>query len=320
MGRERKYESVLSWADEVEKEEEDALKQKLNPFGSARPREVVLQERGVDWRKLDLDLQQTSNLRNRARNEKKSKENIPAPNARANAKKQCEVPWVPLVSQSQIPVIFSPPLRYPHQNPCPRFVEESSICYNLYGSDNWQQNFQCKNGLENENENACNKRRLRTAHRLDPISHNIHPRLDLQMVEFEELGLPSEAPRNGKRFRKPAICKNQQDRSSAYERRAPLLRQDDYGRQDRIDYQGVNDSRMERTLSAEFEREIIGLENERQKVGGMVTGPFTAAAGNGRRVGATQNMKMNIASCGVNRRRRGIELGSNKSGNHRKRT
>ena len=68
MGRESKYESVLSWADEVEKEEEEAeaqvhLKQKLNPVGSARTENLVLQERGVDWRKLDLDLQQTSNLR-----------------------------------------------------------------------------------------------------------------------------------------------------------------------------------------------------------------------------------------------------------------
>ncbi|KAE8009398.1 hypothetical protein FH972_005836 [Carpinus fangiana] len=77
---------------------------------------------------------------------------------------------------------------------------------------------------------------------------------------------------------------------------------------------------MERTLSAEFEWEIMGLENGRQKVGGMVISPLTAATGNGGRVGASQNMKMNIANCGLNHRRRGIELGSNKSGNHRKRT
>lgn len=157
-----------------------------------------------------------------------------------------------------------------------------------------------------------------------------------------------EAPRNGKRFREPAACKNQQERSSSayerrrrlnaenlvgsplvYERRAtPLVRQDKRWalanerkwRNPQDDY-GRHDSRlMERTLSAEFEREVMGMENGRQKVGGMVTSPFTAAAGNGGRVGATQNMKMNIANCGVNHRRRGIELGSNKSGNHRKRT
>jgi hypothetical protein len=148
-----------------------------------------------------------------------------------------------------------------------------------------------------------------------------------------------EAPCNGKRFREPAACKKQQDTSSAYGRRrrlntenlagspllngrrAPLVRQDkrrsfankkswknsqddDYGRQDRIYCRGVNDSRMERTLSAEFEWEIMGLENGRQKIGGMVISPFTAATGNGGRVGAGQNIKMNIATCGLNYRRR----------------
>jgi hypothetical protein len=69
MGRESKYGFALSWADEVEKEEEEAAQtqehqtQKTNPFGSARPREVVLQERGIDWRKLDQDLQPPSNIR-----------------------------------------------------------------------------------------------------------------------------------------------------------------------------------------------------------------------------------------------------------------
>lgn len=29
---------------------------KVNPFGDAKPREVLLQERGLDWRKIDLDL------------------------------------------------------------------------------------------------------------------------------------------------------------------------------------------------------------------------------------------------------------------------
>lgn len=58
----------LSWADEVEKEDEEAAraqvqrKEKPNPFGSARPREVVLQEKGIDWRKLDLHLEQQAPL------------------------------------------------------------------------------------------------------------------------------------------------------------------------------------------------------------------------------------------------------------------
>jgi hypothetical protein len=30
---------------------------KVNPFGNAKPREVILQEKGRDWRKIDLDLE-----------------------------------------------------------------------------------------------------------------------------------------------------------------------------------------------------------------------------------------------------------------------
>lgn len=54
----------FSWADEVEKEEQISPAEKTkkkphempnNPFGSARPREVVLEEKGLDWRKFDQD-------------------------------------------------------------------------------------------------------------------------------------------------------------------------------------------------------------------------------------------------------------------------
>ncbi|CAO2180141.1 unnamed protein product [Urochloa humidicola] len=62
----------FSWADEVEREErEQALMQqppppreepnreqiKPDPFGAARPREVVLAEKGVDWRARDRELE-----------------------------------------------------------------------------------------------------------------------------------------------------------------------------------------------------------------------------------------------------------------------
>lgn len=33
-------------------------KAKVNPFGDAKPREVLLEEKGLDWRKIDLDLEQ----------------------------------------------------------------------------------------------------------------------------------------------------------------------------------------------------------------------------------------------------------------------
>ncbi|RLN23080.1 hypothetical protein C2845_PM07G07900 [Panicum miliaceum] len=61
----------FSWADEVEREEREqaAMQQqqqqeeeakreqiKADPFGAARPREVVLAEKGVDWRARDREL------------------------------------------------------------------------------------------------------------------------------------------------------------------------------------------------------------------------------------------------------------------------
>lgn len=60
---------AFSWADEVEREEreqqqneqpprreEKGERVKANPFGAARPREVVLAEKGVDWRARDREL------------------------------------------------------------------------------------------------------------------------------------------------------------------------------------------------------------------------------------------------------------------------
>lgn len=66
QGSESRSAFKLSWADEVEREEREEVsqsqsqsqsRQKSNPFGSARPREIVLQERGIDWRILDQDQQ-----------------------------------------------------------------------------------------------------------------------------------------------------------------------------------------------------------------------------------------------------------------------
>lgn len=59
----------FSWADEVEREEREQRQEeqrreterereqiKADPFGAARPREVVLAEKGVDWRARDREL------------------------------------------------------------------------------------------------------------------------------------------------------------------------------------------------------------------------------------------------------------------------
>uniref|UniRef100_A0A2N9FFR7 Uncharacterized protein n=1 Tax=Fagus sylvatica TaxID=28930 RepID=A0A2N9FFR7_FAGSY len=253
MGRESKYGFALSWADEVEKEEEaqtqEHQKQKTNPFGSARPREVVLQERGIDWRKLDQDLQPPSNIRNKARNEKPSKENIPAPAAhvfnfnmiqsdppswgleqkreetRLSSKRR-EVPWVPLAPQNQIPVIFSPPLRYPPKNHIP----------------NWQQHFQSTNRLETDQNSELKNNR----------------------TESQELVLPIEAQRNGKKLRKSVACKNQQDAGPENE--------------------------MKR-----FNAQNLDLRMKGKEVARKVTGSSMAAVGNGRRAGAGQTRKVKRA-------------------------
>uniref|UniRef100_A0A0E0JHL9 Uncharacterized protein n=1 Tax=Oryza punctata TaxID=4537 RepID=A0A0E0JHL9_ORYPU len=67
----------FSWADEVEREEQQQEEEvenqppprrcgeteeqtKANPFGAARPREVVLAEKGVDWRVRDRELDDAS--------------------------------------------------------------------------------------------------------------------------------------------------------------------------------------------------------------------------------------------------------------------
>ncbi|XP_008807466.2 eukaryotic translation initiation factor 4B1-like [Phoenix dactylifera] len=49
---------------------------KVNPFGDAKPREVLLQERGKDWRKIDMELEHRSVDRPETDEEKMLKEEI----------------------------------------------------------------------------------------------------------------------------------------------------------------------------------------------------------------------------------------------------
>ncbi|KAG2708093.1 hypothetical protein I3843_05G160300 [Carya illinoinensis] len=49
---------------------------KVNPFGDAKPREVLLEEQGKDWRKIDLDLEHRSVDRLETDEERKLKEEI----------------------------------------------------------------------------------------------------------------------------------------------------------------------------------------------------------------------------------------------------
>ncbi|KAE9454662.1 hypothetical protein C3L33_13437, partial [Rhododendron williamsianum] len=52
------------------------LRPKVNPFGDAKPREVLLQEKGMDWRKIDLDLEHRRVDRPETEAEKNLKEEI----------------------------------------------------------------------------------------------------------------------------------------------------------------------------------------------------------------------------------------------------
>ncbi|XP_039006844.1 eukaryotic translation initiation factor 4B2-like isoform X2 [Hibiscus syriacus] len=70
---------------------ENAIKTrpKVNPFGAAKPREVLLEERGQDWRKIDLDLDRRRMDRPETEEEKILKEEID------NLKKELEKKLTP---------------------------------------------------------------------------------------------------------------------------------------------------------------------------------------------------------------------------------
>ncbi|CAN4124007.1 unnamed protein product [Withania somnifera] len=51
-------------------------KPKVNPFGDAKPREVLLEEKGLDWRKIDLELEHRRVDRPETQEEKNLKEEI----------------------------------------------------------------------------------------------------------------------------------------------------------------------------------------------------------------------------------------------------
>ncbi|KAK1318221.1 hypothetical protein QJS10_CPB04g01559 [Acorus calamus] len=57
-------------------EEVPRARPRVNPFGDAKPREVLLQEKGKDWRKMDLELEHRAVGRPETEEEKKLKEEI----------------------------------------------------------------------------------------------------------------------------------------------------------------------------------------------------------------------------------------------------
>lgn len=61
---------------DTNEEESIERKKKVNPFGDARPREVLLEEKGKDWRKIDLELEYRKVVRSETNEEKKLKQEI----------------------------------------------------------------------------------------------------------------------------------------------------------------------------------------------------------------------------------------------------
>ncbi|PON72425.1 Eukaryotic initiation factor [Trema orientale] len=165
---------LLSWADEVEKEEQEQEEatqahqtHKPNPFGSARPREVVLQERGIDWRTTDQDLlhppSSNPNRINKRCNEKPRKEIISAAPASTPARSQVQIPAPPILVGHCNRI----PLRCPPKNGILKWVEKPCISPNIKQGGS--------NRFEAEKENVVHKQRpqrdYRSAKSSEPRTH-----------------------------------------------------------------------------------------------------------------------------------------------------
>ncbi|XP_062083358.1 uncharacterized protein LOC133789567 [Humulus lupulus] len=159
--------NTLSWADEVEKEEEEEAQahlfrqtktQKPNPFGSARPREDVLKERGIDWRVIDhgqglLQLPFSDRIKKHC-NGKPQREIIsnPAPGGPTRNLEQV----LPLVQPVLVSHCNQIPIRCPPRNGILKWIEKPCISPNIgRGSSN---------RFEPEKENMVHEHRLQRDH------------------------------------------------------------------------------------------------------------------------------------------------------------
>ncbi|KAL5791908.1 hypothetical protein ACOSP7_000502 [Xanthoceras sorbifolium] len=111
VGSESKLESVLSWADEIEIEEEEEEEAAAAQAQSARSKEVLLEEKEINWRKINPDFQSPFRLRQGIRDKKLHIVAISIPPAPVPVigRKQTSFPN----RLNQITMIFVPPLRYP---------------------------------------------------------------------------------------------------------------------------------------------------------------------------------------------------------------
>ncbi|MBA0636343.1 hypothetical protein Godav_005307 [Gossypium davidsonii] len=182
MRRGSKGGSYFSWADEVEKEEQEAAvaqwQKKPNPFGSARPREVVLQEKGIDWRQLDLHLQQASPL--------------PLQEPRSRNPQPVIVTSTP---QIQSPISLVPPLRYP-----PKYV--AGFLYEHWNASGYrhlklEKENQSPGGGKSESVNTRRKRRRTASNELVEAKEAQQKGMNLPLVN-QNIGTPEMSlPANG---------------------------------------------------------------------------------------------------------------------------
>ncbi|XP_078158897.1 uncharacterized protein LOC144554453 [Carex rostrata] len=161
MERAKESSFGFSWADEVEREEEREKEnqiriqrekhigekeniKKSDPFGAARPREVVLEEKGVDWKILDQEFNFDSSIRECKTKKKPNKKPLHIQNSRTNLPCQQTVSCEELV----------PPLKYPPKNINSVFEEihrarkpKPDTCPNVMGSNAKRVSTDSSNGL-----------------------------------------------------------------------------------------------------------------------------------------------------------------------------
>jgi len=141
-----------------------------------------------------------------------------------------------LATESQIPAIFVPPLRYPPKNVIPS-LSESGFHYYLQELDKGQQGFQSKLPLKPGKENTFHQQvpqRDRCFQNLNQGSHT-HPHYHRQILQAEQRSQMEDkisfrlwqSDGGGKNLRKPAASRLQQDSDSATEKPGKNLQGND---------------------------------------------------------------------------------------------
>ncbi|KAF3340555.1 Plant specific eukaryotic initiation factor 4B [Carex littledalei] len=219
MERAKESSFGFSWADEVEREEEREKEnqiriqrekqigeniKKSDPFGAARPREVVLEEKGVDWKILDQDFNFDSSIRECKTKRIPKKKPLGIQNSRTNLPCQQTVSCEELV----------PPLKYPPKNINSVFKEihrarkpKPDTCPNLMGSNTKRVSTNSSNGLGNVGA---------LSHRDSKLSRNQNTSSNLNRVL---VNCNSKKEKTGSNFEAKAVKENGMKKEEQVQRR-----------------------------------------------------------------------------------------------------